>query len=91
MFCLTLFAWAVTSKPETSARPEVGFRRVVKIIIVVLLPAPFGPRNPNISPSSTVKEIPSTAVTEPNDFERDWVSTEFNALKSLLNYKLLSV
>ena len=32
------------------------------IRIVELLPAPFGPRNPNASPRSTSKSMPSTAV-----------------------------
>ena len=31
--------------------------------IVVDLPAPFGPRNPMISPFGTVKLIPFTAMT----------------------------
>jgi len=30
---------------------------------VVVLPAPLGPRNPKISPSFTLKLIPSTALT----------------------------
>ena len=35
------------------------------IRIVELLPAPFGPRKPNVSPRSTAKSIPSTAVKSP--------------------------
>ena len=30
---------------------------------VVVLPAPFGPRNPNISPDLTVRSTPATAST----------------------------
>ena len=30
---------------------------------VVVLPAPFGPRNPTISPSATVMSTPATAFT----------------------------
>jgi hypothetical protein len=30
--------------------------------IVELLPAPFGPRKPNVSPRATAKSIPSTAT-----------------------------
>jgi len=56
--------------------------------MVVLLPAPFGPRNPKISPDSTANEMSFTAVTVPNDFERDLVSTEYNTLIAYLNYKL---
>ena len=63
----------------------------MRIIIVVLLPAPFGPRNPKISPDSTANEMSFTAVTVPKDFERDLVSTEYNTLIAYLNYKLLSV
>src|SRR5574341_1367179 len=33
--------------------------------MVVVLPAPFGPRKPRISPFSTRKEMPSTAVARP--------------------------
>ena len=33
--------------------------------MVVVFPAPFGPRKPRISPFSTRKEIPSTAVARP--------------------------
>src|SRR4029077_5700669 len=33
--------------------------------MVVVLPAPFGPRKPRISPRSTVKLMSSTAVTGP--------------------------
>jgi hypothetical protein len=36
--------------------------------IVVVFPAPFGPRNPRISPLFTVKEMWSTAVLSPNVF-----------------------
>src|SRR5919107_5391576 len=44
------------------ASPEVGFSSVVKTFIVVLLPAPFGPRNPNTFPYSTLNEMPSSAT-----------------------------
>lgn len=33
----------------------------------VLLPLPFGPAMPKISPASTLKETPSTALRAPND------------------------
>ena len=33
--------------------------------MVVVLPAPFGPRKATISPGSTVRSRPSTAVTAP--------------------------
>ena len=62
MFSRTFLACDTTLNPDTRATPEVGFKSVVSIIIVVLLPAPFGPRNPKISPSSTLSEMLSTAV-----------------------------
>ena len=40
------------------------------IRIVVVLPAPLPPRNPNTSPGATLNEIPSSATTDPNRFVR---------------------
>jgi hypothetical protein len=37
------------------ARPEVGCASVVRIRIVVVLPAPFGPSRPKIAPRCTSK------------------------------------
>ena len=48
------------------AVPEVGVNSVVSMRINVDLPAPFGPRRPKISPSSTANVIPFTAVKSPN-------------------------
>jgi hypothetical protein len=62
----TLSASATTSKPLITAVPEVGGRSVVSMRMSVDLPAPFGPRRPKISPSSTVKLSPFTAVKSPN-------------------------
>jgi hypothetical protein len=39
--------------------PEVGCKIPVRIFIVVVLPAPFGPKNPNTFPCSISKEISS--------------------------------
>ena len=47
----------------TTASPEVGLISVEIILIVVVLPAPFGPINANISPSSILNETPSAART----------------------------
>ena len=41
---------------------------------VVVLPAPFGPRNPVTRPGRTVKLSPSTAVTGPNRLLTWWTS-----------------
>ena len=43
------------SNPAMVARPEVGGMKLAKIRIVVVLPAPFGPRKPMISPLPTSK------------------------------------
>src|SRR5579884_3911394 len=59
-----------TSKPATVARPEVGGMKPARIRMVVVLPAPFGPRNPRISPRLTRNEIWSTAVRLPYTFVR---------------------
>src|SRR6056297_1624812 len=42
--------------------------------MVVDFPAPFGPRNPNTSPSSTDSDRPSTAATSPNCFVNSSIS-----------------
>src|SRR6267143_5787641 len=62
MIFLILAASFSTSKPATDAEPEVFRRIVVRILIVVLLPAPFGPRKPKNSPSLTLNVIPLTAL-----------------------------
>jgi hypothetical protein len=49
--------------PKTVAVPAVGAMSPVSILRVVVFPAPFGPRNPKISPSCTSKSMPSTATT----------------------------
>src|SRR5687768_15471705 len=61
-----------TSKPAIFALPDVGGRNPVRIFIVVLLPAPLGPRKPTISPFSTSNEMSFTAVKEPYFLVRYW-------------------
>ena len=48
-----------------STNPYVGLKKPAITRIVVVLPAPFGPRNPSTSPGSTLKLNPSTARNEP--------------------------
>ena len=69
-FLRTSFGCLWTSKPQTWAFPEVVGNRVVSMLIVVLFPAPLGPRNPKISPSLTSKLTLSTAFTCPKVFTR---------------------
>jgi hypothetical protein len=44
------------------ALPEVGLVKVQSMFIVVVLPAPLGPRKPKISPGETLKLMLSTAA-----------------------------
>src|SRR6186997_1677506 len=64
-----------TSTPSTRPVPEVGFSRPQSMRIVVDLPAPLAPRKPKISPASTVRLTPSTAVKAPKRFVRPASST----------------
>src|SRR5688572_23692210 len=56
---------AGTGAPSIAARPAVGRTRPSKQRIVVVLPDPFGPRNPNTPPSGTVRSSPSIATVLP--------------------------
>src|SRR5580693_2724435 len=51
-----------TSKPATIAVPAVGGIKHVSIRMVVVLPAPLGPKKPTIWPFWISKEMWSTAV-----------------------------
>src|SRR5882762_8791224 len=54
-----------TSTPATRAVPEVGSKSPQRIRMVVVLPEPFGPRMPKISPGKISKETSSTATIRP--------------------------
>ena len=64
--CRTSRASLTTSWPSTRAEPEVGIRSVISILIVVVLPAPFGPSRPKSSPSPISKLTPAHGL----DLER---------------------
>jgi len=51
--------------------------RPASILMVVVLPAPFGPSSPKTSPSAMVSVSPSTAVRLPNYLERFSISITF--------------
>src|SRR5487761_2547203 len=51
--------------PRTVADPSSGRWNPSRISMVVVLPAPFSPRRPKISPRSTVKLMSSTATSRP--------------------------
>src|SRR5579871_5085011 len=58
----------LTSCPAMRATPEVMGSSVVIMRMSVDFPAPLGPSRPKVSPSSTAKEISSTAVNSPYFF-----------------------
>src|SRR6202035_3619234 len=51
-----------TSKPATLGVPSLGGRKQVRLRMVVVFPAPLGPRKPTICPFATSNEMWSTAV-----------------------------
>ena len=61
MRCFTATGSACTSMPSIATYPDVGRTRVVSAPIVVVLPAPFGPRSPKTSPRRASKLMPATA------------------------------
>jgi len=61
--CRTCTACETTSAPPISAVPDVGFTRVVRMPIVVVLPAPFGPRSPKNSPCLISRSSDCKATT----------------------------
>ena len=77
-------ASATTSSPATRASPEVGGSSVHSIRTVVVLPAPFGPRNPNTSPERTVKSMPRTASIPPLKVRRKELAAIAAPVASLL-------
>src|SRR5262245_40079866 len=63
------------STPATVALPLVGLASPTRILMVVVLPAPFGPMKPRIWPRSTVIDSRSRATNEPYFFDSSRVST----------------
>ena len=53
------------SMPSTVSSPSVAGEMHDTIFIVEVLPAPFGPRKPKLSPARISKSMPSTAVNAP--------------------------
>src|SRR4030042_6515500 len=60
------------------AVPLSGFITPVSILIMVVLPAPLGPRKPKSSPVFTSKLTRSTANNSPKRFVRLVTSTAFS-------------
>src|SRR5258708_20285585 len=63
MIRLTASGWAPASRPPTVTAPESGRARVVKMRIVVDLPAPLGPSRAKTEPAETSRLTPSSATT----------------------------
>src|SRR3989338_7768975 len=61
----TCSPWARTSSPSTQAAPSLTGSKPVSILMRVVLPLPFGPMKPKISPGSTRRLTRSTAVKSP--------------------------
>jgi hypothetical protein len=66
-------------KPQTEIDPKVGFVKPVKARMVVVLPAPFGPKKPKISPLSMLRFRFSTAQTSLYCLVRLRVSIAFSS------------
>ena len=61
----TRIGFSKTQLPATRTVPEVAAMKVVMIRMVVLLPAPFGPRKPTTSPRPTENDTASSATCCP--------------------------
>ncbi len=55
----------VTSTPSNRTTPESGVTNPLIISKAVVLPAPFGPMRPSVSPGSTESHTSSTATRSP--------------------------
>src|SRR6185369_3151761 len=59
-----------TSNPATRTVPSVAGRKPVMTRMVVVFPAPFGPRKPRIWPGTAENDTSSTAARSPKRFVR---------------------
>src|ERR1700687_2560973 len=64
--------------PRIRMAPESGAVMLMIMRRVVVLPAPFGPRSPNIEPFGICRERPSTALNRPKAFETSTSSIAFS-------------
>ena len=58
--------WPVISRPSKTMLPAAGRRKPLSALKSVVLPAPFGPMIPRISPVATRRLTPSSAFRPPN-------------------------
>src|SRR3954451_12122859 len=73
------------SRPRMRSSPAVGGETAPTIRMVVLLPAPLGPRKPKDSPGAMSTSIPSTAVYVPNRFTRPRARTSDSTMPPMLS------
>src|SRR5262245_33598567 len=71
--------------PRIRISPPSGAVMFMIIRIVVVLPAPFGPRSPNIAPRGTCRERLSTALKRPNALVTSESSSALS-MSGLANY-----
>src|ERR1051325_5351937 len=74
MIAFDLTGSATTSTSATRTVPLVGSDSPAMMRMVVVLPAPLGPRKPKISPRSAVSDNRSTAVKSPYFFVRSSIT-----------------
>src|SRR5581483_128971 len=67
------------SNPSTSIRPASGARSVQMVRSVVVLPAPFGPSRPKISPLPASKDTPRSTWFLPSRFSSRSTTTAASA------------
>ncbi len=67
------------SSPRMRTVPRSGRASPTSMRIVVVFPAPLGPRNPKTSPARTSKETSETASRRPKRFVRFWAESTTSA------------
>src|SRR5207249_2429245 len=79
--CFTCIGSRRTLNPATYASPSVMSVRPVSNLIIVVLPAPFGPRRPKTVPEATFRVTWSTAVSLPYTFVRFSVTIALSVIE----------
>src|SRR5262245_12531728 len=69
------FLCARGASPKSATDPDVGMMSPSRMWIVVVLPAPFAPRRPTISPGCTANDRPARAMARGNRLWRSRTST----------------
>src|SRR5881392_1376813 len=82
---------ATGSRSRMRSVPAVGGETQPIMRIVELLPAPFGPRNPNASPVCTSKSMASTATRSPKRLTSPRAWTSGSSVAAFMTCKLPAV